>query len=640
MTWLAPIGLLGLISLIILIIIYIIKPNYQMKMVSSTYVWHLSLKYKKRRLPINKLNNVLIFLCQLLILAICSTLLAGPVIAQEKVGDENERIIIIDASASMRVNDGNYTRFERAVDEAKALAADTLDKGGVVSVILADQDAEFIVQRMGEDAEDDINLGFDLLRMDSSRCSYGSADLDGAIALAEEVLAYNYEAQIHLFTATEYVEKNGVFVHKISQDGEWNAAILGCTAELNHDNHYEISVDVGCYGATESINVYCQIMGANVIGGKTDQSFKNAFVKSVYLDPAEEETTITFTSDDFAGSHLSSFSSVYVFIDVPDSLADDNYFYLYGGTRPTIRIQYASSVPNNYFTGIMRTIRERMKGDFKIEFKELRADQKAETEGFDLYIFEHRMPEKMPTDGVVLLVDPIGEPDGAGIRFGDRLAVDSNSTLAAGATHDLTKYVDSSRITIAKYTEILNADGYDELAYYNGRPVMLAKDLDDAKVVIWAFDLNYSNLIAMPDFSFLIYNMFNYFIPATMDADSFEIGEKIEFTARGTELSVSGYNIDIAFEGKTGEMVATAPGSYTVTQKPMGATEETDLLIENFFVNIPNSESNITKQVDQIPPASVEVVVEIEYQDLLFYFAIALVSLLFVEWILSSKKNY
>ena len=39
MTWLAPLGFLGLISLIILIIIYIIKPNYQQRFVSSTYVW-------------------------------------------------------------------------------------------------------------------------------------------------------------------------------------------------------------------------------------------------------------------------------------------------------------------------------------------------------------------------------------------------------------------------------------------------------------------------------------------------------------------------------------------------------------------------------------------------------------------------
>ena len=46
MTLLTPLGLLGLIGIIVLIIIYIIKPNYQQKFISSTYVWKLSLKYR------------------------------------------------------------------------------------------------------------------------------------------------------------------------------------------------------------------------------------------------------------------------------------------------------------------------------------------------------------------------------------------------------------------------------------------------------------------------------------------------------------------------------------------------------------------------------------------------------------------
>ena len=45
MNLLTPLGLIGLISLIALIIIYIIKPNYQNKIISSTFVWKLSLKY-------------------------------------------------------------------------------------------------------------------------------------------------------------------------------------------------------------------------------------------------------------------------------------------------------------------------------------------------------------------------------------------------------------------------------------------------------------------------------------------------------------------------------------------------------------------------------------------------------------------
>ena len=38
MELLLPLGLLGLLGIVILIIIYILKPNYQQKVVSSTYV--------------------------------------------------------------------------------------------------------------------------------------------------------------------------------------------------------------------------------------------------------------------------------------------------------------------------------------------------------------------------------------------------------------------------------------------------------------------------------------------------------------------------------------------------------------------------------------------------------------------------
>ena len=60
MSWLTPIGFLGLIGLIVLLIIYLIKPNYQTKQISSTFVWKLSLKYRKKKLPISKLRNILL----------------------------------------------------------------------------------------------------------------------------------------------------------------------------------------------------------------------------------------------------------------------------------------------------------------------------------------------------------------------------------------------------------------------------------------------------------------------------------------------------------------------------------------------------------------------------------------------------
>ena len=211
MSWLAPLGFIGLIGIVALIVIYIIKPNYQQKVITSTFVWRRSLKFRKKKLPVSKLQNLLIFLCQLLILTTLGLLLARPVVMNEKIGDENEKIIIIDASASMLIEEQGSTRFARAIDEAKLLVSATYEQGGVVSVILADDTPEFIAQRYGSDMHDDVIAALDEL-MTSESCSYSSADMDKAIDLSEEVLRYNNEAQIHLYTATKYLEKNDIIV--------------------------------------------------------------------------------------------------------------------------------------------------------------------------------------------------------------------------------------------------------------------------------------------------------------------------------------------------------------------------------------------------------------------------------------------
>ena len=80
MTLLLPLGLLGLLAIAALILIYIIKPNYQQKFISSTYVWKLSMKYRKKKIPINRLKNIILFICQVLIIVSCAMLLAWPVI--------------------------------------------------------------------------------------------------------------------------------------------------------------------------------------------------------------------------------------------------------------------------------------------------------------------------------------------------------------------------------------------------------------------------------------------------------------------------------------------------------------------------------------------------------------------------------
>ena len=148
MKLLTPLGLLGLLGVVALIIIYLIRPNYQQKSISSTYIWKLSLKYKKKRVPISKLRNILIIICQILALVACALILAQPNEVLKAQADYVEVIAIIDSSASMRAETNGETRFERAVDEARVKGDDVLKDGGVVSVIIADAKPHFLLERV------------------------------------------------------------------------------------------------------------------------------------------------------------------------------------------------------------------------------------------------------------------------------------------------------------------------------------------------------------------------------------------------------------------------------------------------------------------------------------------------------------
>ena len=142
MTLLTPLGLLGLIGLIVLIIIYIIKPNYQSKFISSTYIWKLSLKYRKKKIPISKLRNIILFICQVLILTAAAFVLTRPFIDDGAELKDGEVVLIVDASASMQTSSTDMetskdvTRFERAIAAASEDANEAIKNGYISMIIL------------------------------------------------------------------------------------------------------------------------------------------------------------------------------------------------------------------------------------------------------------------------------------------------------------------------------------------------------------------------------------------------------------------------------------------------------------------------------------------------------------------------
>ena len=130
--------------------------------------------------------------------------------------------------------------------------------------------------------------------------------------------------------------------------------------------------------------------------------------------------------------------------------------------------------------------------------------------------------------------------------------------------------------------------------------------------------------------------MLNYYIPATMTDFVFDVNESISLNCRSEELRVVGPNTDVTMNTFPGTLELKKPGVYTVTQTPISGNQ----VVETFYVRMPASESNTADVVDVLNnPYFVNNEMD-DMQDLLFYFAMALVILLFLEWWLQSRKQF
>lgn len=639
LSWLTPLGFLGLLTLLVLLLIYIIKPNYQQKIISSTYVWKLSLKYRKKKIPISKFRNILLFVCQLLVLGACAFMLAQPFISNDRSEYRKEKIVIIDASAAMLAQTDGVTRFERAVNGVKALAAEcTAQDGGKISVIVAGEKNEIVVQRAAADSLNDIYAQLDDLvaieKDKPSGCSYGNSDMEGAMAMANTILAENADAQVIVYTSTDYRDKGNVSVVNVSSENEYNIAVLGCTAALD-EGYYNFTAEIASYGRDVRANLIMDVYGVNLLPTQ-----KISF--NITLDCFDGVVTkYDFVTGDLVGSQIFAYDYVHLYVledDVleNDSFLYDNEFYLYGGTPPTVKIQYYSSAPNNFFSGVLMGFRDSMRSTYNIEIKEVRdSKEKPATEGFDFYIFEHTMPTKLPRDGVVFLVDPNASPEGLGMTFGNIMR--GKDTLAAAKNHLLTSYMFGlSKVEITSYTQVAAHDGFEDLVYAFGEPVVLLKNEPRRKVVVMTFGLNNSTLPVMPDFPAMIYGFFEYFFPSTLSANLTEINAGVSVRARGESVYVSGpYYTDEVKEFPS-SFKPELPGTYAFSQTIISNASVTDKL----FVRIPLASSNINRSEAVLANPSIARSSDSVDVDLLFYFAIALIALLFAEWILQIKENF
>ncbi len=648
MTLLIPLGLLALLSIAVLIIIYIIKPNYQQKFISSTYVWKLSLNYRKKRLPTSKLRNILLILCQILALTAIAMIIARPALVLKTDPTAYEVIAIIDSSASMRAKSEEETRYERAVNGVKQLTEEVFSRGGVMTVILANQKPTFFVQRAEENKRTEILSRLDELLEEDLACSYGVADLESAVKLSEDVLMLNPNAEVKLFTDKQFYSKpDDVQVVSCALDGETNSAVLDARVELVDNAYYAIHVDVASYGQDTEINLVVQVYGVN-----EGISMVPPFSCSA-LCRQDKTTTVVFTVNDadhelieaenvqysIIDQKIYSFNYIHITISDEDAFAEDNTFEVYGGTDEPIKIQYASSDPEIFTNGSLDVLRGyyHKKSLWDLQITEVNTEQKdPEISGYDFYIFEHYTPSELPQDGVVFLFNPMQTIPNSGFTVDAEQTYEYDVFLSEVATHPILTKLRTDSITVRQYQKMTVMDSsFQTLLACDGYPTLMLKDEGNSKIVVAAFSIHISSISMGWEYTFLLRNMIDYFFPATVNGTAFEVGETLTLNARGEELNVSGGNVDETFVEFPSKLQLAVPGTYTLSQTTaFGKTVD-----EQIFVKVPTEESNICAMGERLPDPYSARDDKDYFSDLLLWFAVALVALLFAEWFLHSREN-
>lgn len=674
MQLLVPLGLLGLLGILALIIIYIIRPNYQVKHLSSTYVWELSLKYKKKRIPTSRIRNILIFLCQLLILGLLATILAMPVIRHEGRNKEYDVIVVIDSSASMYAGEIGDSRFIQAVDKASEIANYVFSqKGGRLSVIVADGDPDFLsvddpdapVTESGETGKylvrrstaadrNKVEEALDTLIDDENACYYGEARVEEAMARCTEILLENPTAEIRLITDVTYERvPEGVQIEPVGNSEEWNAAILSASADID-ENFYSMTVRAANYGTQpRRLKIDITVQGANSFDAD-DSGVNYTFSEEHFFEAGSEKTlifsnsageetadTVYFSID--ANKRFYSYKTISVSISSanaePDDFAADDSFLLYGGQKQILRVQYASTLPNPFLTGAIDVLINEFAPRYNIDFTDVKVGDPYATEGYDFYIFEHQAPERLPSDGVIFLIDPPAGYSNSqiGLSVMNERPYNNEMPLSPLTAHPIMQNVHAEDITVTRIKNMyVSNNDFDTLMICDEYPVLLAQKNNDVQIAVLGFSVHYSTIAEKADFYILMRNIFDYYFPGFVDGNLFDVGGELKIDrARGPEVTVSGLQQE-KFTQFPALLQFDLPGTYTVGTTSYFTSEVT---YTDIYVKIPQTESNIFRTEYTFNAPRREKVEAYRDDDLLIYFAAALVLLLFAEWWLQGREN-
>ena len=570
-----PIGFVALVAIPVLILIYIIKNRYTEQTVSSTYLWTLSERFIKRRIPINRITGILSLILQILAVILIAVILCGPYLIVR--GGAENYCFILDASGSMNAASevgAETTRFEKGKDEILKIIDESM-QGSRYTLIYAGEATETIFENYS-DKQNAMEIVEDL------SSAYTATPLTGALSAAQKYFTANPSAKTYLVTDKNYQTTRNITLLNVSGGGE-NYAVGGVSAVFE-DGKLNVSGYVTSYesDALLKLELYFADDGGNYV---KDSETEVAAAKL-------SKTPFEFSAD------RSGYTSLKVAIARTDSLMLDNEQTLFNAKFEIIsKIQLVSDSP--FF---MRAALS------ALEIPEDRLDITATGDyvagsGYGLYIFENFVPDELPREGAVWFINPSEGITGANFSTGDfAYAIDKAtfSSSSSTTTRNLLNGVirnESDDFKPYKYIKCGLSGKFSTLLTCDGSPIVFAgTNVYGNRETVFAFDLKDFTLFTLgANLSVLTSNIISYSFPPVVEKTSYLCGDVIEINRIPNSTSVgiikpSGEQDFPDNSSGAVEYELTEVGVYTITL----AMKDNSEMSVNVYCSLPEDESVLT----------------------------------------------
>ncbi len=553
MTFLFPLGLLGLLAIPVIIVIYILQSKYTEQTVPSTYLWHLSDKYLKRRNPFSGITGLISMLLQILTVTVVSLLIAHPILTLP--GAAKDYCFILDASGSMNTAEDGVTRFEKGKEEIKKRITEAKE-GSSYTLIHASGDTVRIFDGL-RDKETALSL---LAETEPTDMAVSHNDLLGT---AQKAFDRNRSSLLYLVTDKNYKTHENIEIIDVGSDGMDNYAIFDVSYS-HTGQQLRVSANVISYASDQTLKVQLYIDG-------TYAASTNVSVKAGQMTP------VTLTGE------CTEFASFRTEVVTSDAYSEDNAVITY---NPGSDRTYSTLIVSDSHFFLQTAIDAWSDSEIRVVTPD---EYPTVKETFGLYIFDSYTPSALPNASVWLInVDENLENSGFSVRgrkdiISSELMQKSQST--ASAVKALLNGVCVKKETDGTVTEIYNPDIHVASSYikYSGMYLRFSTlfSIDSSPVifagsnglghrqVVFGFDLHQSDLTLHADFVTLIGNLLHYSFPNVVEKTDHTVGDEatVNIVAGSTELratSPSGEDIYLESDGVTATLPLNEVGTYTV----------------------------------------------------------------------------